>query len=255
MIPMFLDYRYMVGITFTNSTKFTIYASALMLMEDILIDETNIDVSNIHILFDTPYEYTSTNKLENSMRNLLLQSRKECSEKQLQLLYDLHNTQTKTTDLNNFDKLVELSKAKGYWFPSIGYSYNPHTKQDEIEALALLGYWIKCIDDEVDLEEDLEHGISTIYTHPASTFIPKQHIEKLRKKVFDSIKLLPYSNTKKKVFLYRISIATYTFKLHNELLKKMPNWYQNLLNKFQPLMFFNVVLASVLGIQKLYKIK
>lgn len=240
---MFLDYRDLVGIQNKYSIKNSIKLSTLMLLEDILIDDEKISDRRLIELFKLKSTFVPKSPNEKKAYLLWIELTNKIPDSWVYLINRLNLAQMN----NNF-------KEKGTWFPALLYPFNPEMNQDEIEALTLLGYWIKCIDDLVDLERDLKMQSQNIFINYGIKD-PHNYIEILRRDVFNKINSLKYDRNKLSEFLYRISIATYAFKLHVEFLYRMPEWYRKILERYEPLMFLNITFACILGIRKLFRIK
>lgn len=244
MLPMFYDYSQLVGITHPNAELIAHKASALMLLEDIMLDDLHIQPYKIDSLFDSPESFTSENKVERLAQRLLIYLKNNSSNKHIQLLHKLHVAQKQNDHL-----------GKGIWFPALAYSFNPQISQSEEETLQMMGYWIKAIDDLVDLEEDKKNNIHNLLTDLPQEIEPQRFLENLRKEVFNQVEKLPYPKRRISDFIYGMSIATYAFKLHNEELVKSTKWYQKLCKMYQPALFANLVWATIKGYSKLTRIK
>ncbi len=214
MLPMFWDYQDLVGVRYKDSTKNSVKVCALMLWEDILLDEQGIDPQQLEQMFATHSNHLSPD--------------------QMALLKLLNDAQ-----------INEDFEGKGFWLPALAFPFNPKMNQQEITALAELGFWIKCVDDLVDYTEDATNQNSNFYLSNKSGIPAAELNERQRRAAFESVGRLNYSPEKISRFLYRISIATLAFKLHNEQLKLTPDWWQRLCNSYQPLLFINLCLACV----------
>lgn len=253
LIPMFLDYQKMIGKKFDNSLLVSIKTSALMLLGDIMIDEENISKDEITKLFSN--NFNAKNKSEKLAASLLEELRDLIPQRQKILLQQLNLAQIEGEETLNYEQLINVSREKGLWFPALAFSFNPQMSDAEIEALRDLGFWIKCADDYVDRIHDEKNSKQNIFASSNTESDPKETFEKIRVETFTKIKNLSYSKNKTSEFLYRMSISTYAFILHNEFLNSKPLWYKNLVEKSHIFLFLNLVLATALGTKKLSEIK
>lgn len=244
MLPMFLDYGDLVGRKQPNSVRYATLTSALMLLQDILLDDENIDVDELKSLFDAEADFTPKTQLQQDTRDMYMKLHESLPEKQLALLNRL-----------NMAQITEDYKNKGLWFPALVYSFNPNMSESECELLGRMGFWIKCIDDLVDYEEDAANQNSNIFVDVDIDSPPKQYLDQLRRDIFQNMMKLKYPQTEMSLFLYRISVATYAFKLHNEQLQSLPKWWDRLCKSYQPILFVNLILACVVHVRKLFKIR
>jgi len=254
ILPVFFDYQDLQGLKFQGSVEQSIKTSALMLLEDILLDDENITIKDLQNMFTSPTSFQAKSNSEKLTKNLAINLWFVLSEKHIGLLKDLNQAQIEATRNDNFKDFYQASYNKGLWYPALAYSFNPKMNSAEIETLTLLGFWIKCVDDLVDIDEDRDSQTTTIYTHLETDLIANAHLDKLRLEVFNKISKLDYSDKKIKLFLYRTSISVCTFKLYSEFRKKLPAWYSKLSDKFLPFQVINLLLASLIGLPSLIKI-
>jgi len=224
MLPMFWDYRDLVGVRFKDSTKNSVRVCVLMLMEDIQLDEQKASPKQLEQIFAA--------------------HSKSLPADQMSLIKQLHDAQ-----------INEDFEGKGLWLPSLAFSFNPAMNSQEVTALAELGFWIKCVDDLVDYENDVLNQTPNFYHNLDSDISAAELNELQRRAVFESISKLKYEPEKISRFLYRISIATLAFKLHNEQLKFTSAWWQRLCNFYQPLLFINLCIACVKQYKQLRRVK
>ena len=126
---------------------------------------------------------------------------------------------------------------------------------DEIEILKTIGFYLKCADDFVDIETDKLKDNHTIFYFSKNEINCAQLMTEIRMKVTEGIKSLHYSQVQQSNFHYYLAVATQSFVYHNKLLKNMPKWYRNIMEKFKVLQLFNMVLACVVYVKEFGKIE
>jgi hypothetical protein len=215
--------------------KMSIYASAIMLLDDILLDEA-LSASSYNSIVKL------ISALDSELANMWDKVSTEVYSRQLDLLKSLHQAQL------DDDRL-----GKGLWLPALSFAYNPQMDKQEIEILQDLGLWMKNLDDWADVEQDIAAGKDTMFTRLSYSEAMKE-MEAQRQDVFTRFKTLPYPSNIKSEFLYRLSVQGICFVAFNQDLNGKLRGLKQLAHDHLIVSLFAIFLSSRLVFNRLWRI-
>ena len=234
MFPVFQAYQDLVAPNKPLPKEALIFASALMLLEDAVLDELTVNSVEVEKVFSQ-----SSPQLFSTEPFLLLLRDFRCAYlNQIEppfrhtadaLIYQLHQVQNIPPDARaSFNELNRLSVEKGYWLPTLVYAINPTMSENEIIILKQVGALMKHMDDYVDQCEDTKKGEVSVYTYIGSERKRNTCLNRHEELARQAIMHLHYANEKIDRFWLTIRLFNETFRYFYQTLYKLPtnvsNW-------------------------------
>lgn len=218
-----------------EAKNLSVMATALMLLEDFLLDEKLSDEKSQVIK-------KLIGSIEEELSEKISFMKKHSQSKQRELWTKLRKAQV----VNDFE-------SKGLWLPALGFPHNHSMTESEVESLRKIGLWIKSFDDWADKVKDEKQGKKTLFTNTTDEQ-SKIISESLREKAFVSFSKNNYIESKKNYFLYKLHVQSIFFYAYSKDLDGRFRKLKKLSDHSFTISIFVMIVSTRLVLRELMKL-
>ncbi|MBD3363007.1 hypothetical protein GF362_04775 [Candidatus Dojkabacteria bacterium] len=190
--------------------------AALISPYDSLIDDMKISPNRLDLMFKKTSDFVPKTTLETITLELFKEIKDRIPDETYSsfnaVLQKLHNTQQKSRfqkDENiSLEELQSITRKKGgYTMVILIHHLKPSMKKAEFNSLFELGAYIQYMDDWVDMQDDIQAGIHTLFTHPKHKTKAKKLMREQKQKTYRTILKWEYPEISRKKLLYKYHLV------------------------------------------------